>query len=77
MIFWLILLFVSKRLDDAIETQEQAAELLEEKEITDFLTFLKNKKAAVKKAESMKSEKWWLPLRRLNQWSLNASDEAK
>ena len=41
------LLFVSRRLDDAIETQEQAAELLDEKEITDFLTFLKDKKAAV------------------------------
>jgi len=39
------LLFVSRRLDDAVAAQEEAVKLLKEKEITDFLAFLKSRKA--------------------------------
>jgi thiol-disulfide isomerase/thioredoxin len=39
------LLFVMKRLDDALIAQEEAVKLLDEKEITDFLAFLKTRKA--------------------------------
>ena len=39
------LLFVMKRLDDALTAQEKAVKLLDEKEITDFLAFLKTRKA--------------------------------
>ena len=40
------LLFATERLDQAIEVQEAAAKLLDEKEITDFLELLKEKKQA-------------------------------
>ena len=39
------LLFVMKRLDDALMAQQKAVKLLDEKEITDFLAFLKQRKA--------------------------------
>ena len=39
------LLFVMRRLDDALAAQEEAVKLLDEKEITDFLAFLKTRKA--------------------------------
>ncbi len=50
------LLFVTRQLDEAIAAQEQAAQLLDEKEITDFLKFLKTRKAAlVNKQEEEKA----------------------
>ena len=39
------LLFVMRRLDDALAAQEEAVKLIDEKEITDFLAFLKTRKA--------------------------------
>lgn len=52
------LLFVMQRLDDALAAQEKAVKLLDEKEITDFLTFLKDRKAelASKQAEPKEEE---------------------
>ena len=50
------LLFVMKRLDDALAAQEEAVKLLDEKEITDFLAFLKSRKAELAtKPEKSKS----------------------
>jgi len=51
------LLFVMKRLDDALAAQEDAVQLLDEKEITDFLAFLKTRKAELaSKQEEPKKE---------------------
>jgi len=51
------LLFVMKRLDDALAAQEEAVQLLDEKEITDFLAFLKTRKAELaSKQEEPKKE---------------------
>ncbi len=50
------LLFVTRRLDEAIAAQAKAVELLDEKETTDFLAFLKSRKAALSsKQEDPKS----------------------
>ncbi len=52
------LLFVMRRLDDALAAQEKAVKLLDEEEITDFLAFLKQRKAemASKEQEQVEQE---------------------
>jgi len=51
------LLFVMRRLDDALAAQEEAATLLDEKEITDFLKFLKTRKAELASRQEEPEEK--------------------
>jgi len=51
------LLFVMRRLDDALTAQEKAVKLLDEKEITDFLTFLKDRKAELTARQGASEEK--------------------
>jgi len=46
-----------RRLDDALAAQEEAVKLLDEKEITDFLAFLKTRKAELASKQEEPEEK--------------------